>query len=150
MLLERGLVHKFKREYIAFNNDNIVSAIKSYAGPGEKMAVWGWSYAYYVKSNLVMATRTPMDVFCSGQFKSLQSYFLAAYAQELEQSKAAILLDTVAPGQFWFQDRNKYGIQRFPEISRIVDRDYLLVKKINQVNIYVLRDKARQFNTKTL
>ncbi|WP_152609823.1 hypothetical protein [Geobacter sp. OR-1] len=145
------LVNKFKQEYTAFNNDEVVSVISSYTSPGDKMSIWGWSFSYYVKSNLVMATRTPMDVFNSGHFKSLQSYFSASYARELEQSKPKIILDTVTPGQFPFIDRaKKRGMHNFPEISRIVARDYFMVQTIKGINVYVLKDKTQNNHKITL
>jgi hypothetical protein len=137
-------LHDLAMNYSSWGNDPISLSVKQYKKPGEKLVVWGWSYGYYVETGSVIGVRTSMEIICDNKFKRLNNYFVSSYAKELGSSHAPVLIDTVAPGQFYFDDRSRFGFHLYPQIATVITEMYLPVKEVEGVMIYVSKQRLEE------
>ncbi len=124
--------------------DNITSPvarqIQAFARPDEAMSVWGWMPLYYVQTGMHQATReghTDRQIQPGPQ----QVYYRQRYLKDFSTSQPPVFLDAVGPGNFGFQDRERYGHEIFPELAALIARHYTQVNDIEGVRIYVRNDR---------
>lgn len=126
----------------------IVAALRKYAAPGEKMAMWGWGSKYYVASGLIIACKTIGEQIVFNQFGN-RDYYLNTFMAELEKAEAPVFLDAVAPSQFRFVDRAKQGFERFPQLYTLIMNNYTCQEEIDGVRIYVSKKRLAELAVKS-
>lgn len=136
------------QEAEATNNHNrgktksvIARKILEYAREGDQMAIWGWSDVYFVETGLTQGCRDPL-IYYHVRSGPLQSFYLNRYAGDLARNKPAFFVDTVAPNEFYFTNREHYGHDIFPGVKAVVEQNYRLLAEIEGVRIYLLKDRA--------
>jgi hypothetical protein len=122
---------RFAKNYLS----RIAKTILKYASPGESMAVWGWAPDLYVDTGLIQATRA--GVIGPLKYFPLRQYFFKQYADDLINSNAKLFVDAVAPKMIGFKDRETQGHEVFPEIARVINKNYRLVDEVQGVRIYL-------------
>ena len=127
---------RHRRHYAENYGSPLAKTILKYASAGELMAIWGWTPTLYVDTGLIQATRDGASVW---QIKPgpLQDYFVKRYAGDLLKSNASLFVDAVAPGMFFFQDRQRQGHEVFPEIANIIKNNYKFVDEVGGVRLYL-------------
>jgi hypothetical protein len=123
---------------------DIARKILEYAKEGDQMAIWGWSDVYFVETGLTQGCRDPL-IYYHVRPGPLQSFYLNRYAADLARNKPAFFVDTVAPKEFYFTQRENYGHDIYPGVKAVVEQNYRLLADIEGVRIYLL--KNRDFNS---
>jgi hypothetical protein len=116
-----------------------VHAIRKYAPPGTRIAIWGWMPHYYVETQTIMATR---DAHTKPQLTPgpYQEYFRERFLSDIRTQPPPLFIDAVAPLSFGYKDRATQGFGTFPALAAFIDENYLLKEDVEGVRIFVLRD----------
>lgn len=114
--------------------------VKAFTRPGDTMTVWGWAPRYYVQTGLPQATREGFS------WKQIEpgpqyGYYHALYMADLARNRPAIFLDAVSPGGFGYTNRLTQGHEANADVRDFVAANYALVDEIEDVRIYVRRDR---------
>jgi len=115
--------------------------VLKYADPGERLAIWGWANIYYVETHMIQGTREPHT---ERQIRKseLKEYYLQRYVSDLAVNKPTVLIDAVGKDRSNFRDRKTEGHENFPLVKNLIDSLYLFAAEIEDVRIYVLKEKA--------
>lgn len=116
----------------------VVKAILKHASAGDSLAVWGCAPELYVDTGLVQATKVG-NLYYEIEPNPRQQYLLKQFADDFLNSGANIFVDAVAPGMFYFKNRETQGYEAFPEVASIVKKYYTFVDEVQGVRIYVRR-----------
>jgi hypothetical protein len=116
-----------------------VQAIKKYAAPGSRVAIWGWMPHYYVQTQTIPATR---DAHTKPQATvgPYQEYFLERFLSDLRKRPPPVFVDAAAPVCFGINDRATQGFETFPALAAFINANYLLKEDVEGVRIFVLKD----------
>jgi hypothetical protein len=126
--------------YLPFQRtDAQVQAIKRYAPPGSRVAIWGWMPHYYVQTQTIPATRDAHTLLqeLPGPYRE---YFRERFLSDLRQSRPPLFIDAVAPGSFGINDRATQGFETFEAMAAFIGENYLLKEDVEGVRIFVLKD----------
>jgi hypothetical protein len=115
-----------------------VNAIKQYAPPGTRVAIWGWMPHYYVQTQTIMATR---DSHTHHQLDNgpYQEYFRERFLADLRSQPPPVFIDVVAPLSWGYADRATSGFETFPDLAAFIDEHYLLKEDVWGMRIFVLK-----------
>jgi hypothetical protein len=122
------------------DKSEIVKALEKFTTPGDYMVVWGWQCKYYVEAQLAHGTaenHSERSIFKH----PMQDKYLQRYVNDLQRTKPAVILDAVGKYSLWVQDKKTQGIDNFPAVSQYVHQHYTLVSTIEDVTLYVRKDK---------
>ena len=126
--------------YLPFQNTSAqVQAIRKYAAPGSRVAIWGWMPHYYVQTQTIPATR---DAHTKPQLTPgpYQEYFRSRFLSDLRAQPPPIFVDAVAPASFGYDDRTSQGFETFPALAAFIGEYYLPKEEVEGVRIFVLRN----------
>lgn len=118
----------------------VVKALEKFTKPGDYMVVWGWQCKYYVEAQLAQGTaenHSERSIFKH----AMQDKYLSRYVSDLQRTKPAVILDAVGKYSLWVQDKATQGIDSFPAVAQYVHQHYTLVSTIDDVTLYVRKDK---------
>lgn len=133
--------------------------IRMFAGPGDKIFVWGWTVHPYLASGRIPATR---DMNVSGCFRSynlmtsppayiptpasirVASYYENRILRDLRADPPKLFIDAVGPASWFLVRRDYYGFERFPAIDAFVKENYVFVADRYKQRYFLLRKPARQ------
>jgi len=118
----------------------IVLALKKFTKSGDYLVVWGWQCKYYVEAQLAQGTaenHSERSIFKH----PMQEKYLARYVSDLQRTKPAVILDAVGIYSLWVQDKKTQGIDNFPAVADYVHQHYTLVSVIDDVTLYVRKDR---------
>jgi len=118
----------------------VVVALSKYTKPGDYMVVWGWQCKYYVEAQLAQGTaenHSERSIFKH----PMQEKYLGRYLSDLQRTKPAVILDAVGIYSLWVQDKKTQGIDNFPAVAGYVHQHYTLVSTIDDVTLYVRKDR---------
>lgn len=116
-----------------------VQTIKKYAGPGSRIAIWGWMPHYYVQTQTIPATRDAHTLLQTvpGPY---HEYFRARFLSDLRGFPPPVFVDAAAPVAFGINDRATQGIETFPALAAFVDENYVLKDDVEGVRVFVLKN----------
>lgn len=118
----------------------VVKALEKFTKPGDYMVVWGWQCKYYVEAQLAQGTaenHSERSIFK----QPMQDKYLSRYVRDLQRTKPAVILDAVGKYSMWVQDKATQGIDNFPAVAHYVHQHYTLVSTIDDVTLYVRKDR---------
>jgi len=118
----------------------VVVALTEFTKPGDYMVVWGWQCKYYVEAQLAQGTaenHSERSIFKH----PMQEKYLGRYLSDLKRTKPAVILDAVGIYSLWVQDKKTQGIDNFPAVADYVHQHYTLVSTIDDVTLYVRKDR---------
>lgn len=110
-------------------------AIRSYALPASRLAVWGWLPRLYVETGLPQGTRdgnTSWAIMASPQREYYRQRFLA----DLQRNNPDLFVDSVGLGAPFYTDRSTAGHESFPSLREFIQGHYQLVAEQGYVRIY--------------
>ncbi|MEA2976531.1 MAG: hypothetical protein QOF19_2051 [Alphaproteobacteria bacterium] len=95
------------------------------------LLVWGWKPEWNVYSGLAPATR---DTHNWNQITEApdRDYFRKRFIGDFERSPPGVIIDGVAPGSFFYEDPNQYGIRTFPELNEKIRSGYGLISSASE------------------
>lgn len=107
-------------------------------GPGERVAVWGWLPYLWVETGTVPGTR---DLVCERQLEPRfdWGYFRARYLRDLKAEPPAVIVDAV--GSNMYKEREKYGLEAFPELMEYVSANYHLAAEVHRVRYFLINTR---------
>jgi len=118
----------------------VVLALKKFTRPGDYMVVWGWQCKYYVEAQLAQGTaenHSERSIYKH----PMQEKYLERYVSDLQRTKPAVILDAVGIYSLWVQDKKTQGIDNFPAVADYVHQHYTLVSTVDDVTLYVRKDR---------
>jgi hypothetical protein len=113
---------------------DIAQEIFKYAGPGERIGVWGFAY-YYEETGMAQGTReahTERQMTPGPQ----QAYYTNRWIKDLNTLKPPVLLVAVPAAR-----RIDHRLQFRPEVKVHVDRLYEQVTSIEDIKVFVLKER---------
>lgn len=116
-----------------------VQAISRCVKAGDRMVVWGWNADYYVKTRTVMSTRDS-GIWALVEPGPYREYFRERFMSDLRKEPPRVVVDSVAPGAFTYDNRATHGIETFPPLDAFVREHYLLREEVAGVRIFVAKD----------
>lgn len=132
--------------YAAINANGVSPArrelaqlVRTYAAPGEPLAIWGWRCSLYVEAGRPQATRqaqTEAQIYTG----PLQSYFLRRYLEDFQAALPPVFADAVGPGGFAFTDRAR-AHECFPPLRALVQASYTQIAELDGTRLYVRNDR---------
>ena len=126
--------------YLPFQRtDAQVQAIKRYAPPGTRIAIWGWMPHYYVQTQTIPATRDAHTLLQVVPHP-YREYFRERFLSDLRQSRPSVFIDAAAPGSFGINDRATQGFETFAPLAAFVGENYLLKEDVEGVRIFILKN----------
>ncbi len=114
----------------------------------DRIVCWGWQAECYVNAAIPPSTR---DATNENQIYGtiLRPYFRSRFLADFARGRPDFVIDAVAPGSFRFDDPDRQGIASFPEFSKIIDRDFVLLSQVNPPGrcqrLYVRRARLAAF-----
>ena len=126
--------------YLPFQRtDAQVQAIRRYAIPGTRVAIWGWMPHYYVQTQTIPATRDAHTLLqeLPGPYRE---YFRARFLSDLRQSRPSVFIDAAAPGSFGINYRATQGFETFGALAAFINDNYLLKEDVEGVRIFALKN----------
>jgi len=117
----------------------IGSRLRELAAPGDKLVVWGWAPGLHVEAGLSCGVRGAQSERSINP-GPLQNDYRWRYLHDLRRHRPRWFVDAVAPGQFGFQERSRFGHETWPELRELIAADYEQIADIDQVRIYRRRD----------
>ncbi|MFD2572714.1 hypothetical protein ACFSUS_18890 [Spirosoma soli] len=123
----------------------VARAISRYAQPSDKMAVWGWNCQYYVEAQLaqgVSENHTQRSIIPN----KMRKQYIDRYAHELIDNQPALFVDAVGDAS-WMLTKPSQQHEHFTEIDRVIRQNYSLATSVDNVRIYVRRDRLSSRET---
>jgi hypothetical protein len=116
------------------------SVIRQWVARGDGLLVWGWAEQYYVLTRTWRATRSvPRAPLEPGP---LQPYFFRLLLEDFDRADPPVFVDAVGPGQFIYEDRERFGHEAYPALQERVAQRYRLVADVEGARIYVHRGRS--------
>ncbi len=103
------------------------------------LSVWGWHSRVYVEAAARQGTRSALT-YWELVAHPQREYFRARYLSDFATRRPAVFVDAVGESTFFFSNRAIHGHESFPELARIVARDYCQVADLRYSRVYVRRD----------
>ena len=121
-----------------------VEAIRRYAPPGTRVAIWGWMPHYYVQTQTIPATRDTQSThqIIPGPF---QEYFRQRFLADLLLQPPPLFVDAVAPVSYALDDRATLGFETWPALNAFIDENYLLKEDVEGVRFFVLKENKSSY-----
>lgn len=124
--------------------DPIAETIVRYVAPGERLAIWGWTPEYWVYASALLGTRDSASIFqFAPNFNPERVYFRKRYIADFTTNRPEGFLDAGAES-FDFDGGERATVRSFPELAKLVDRDYVRVVRWKRFVFYVRRDLVRR------
>ena len=117
----------------------VTQTVNQYAVPTDKIAVWGWNCRYYVETQLVQGvseSHTQRSIVPN----QMRDQYLSRYAHELLTNQPVFFLDAVGKSSPLLTKPHQRH-EHFPGIDRIIRKYYYLASTVDDVRIFVRRDR---------
>lgn len=108
------------------------------------LSVWGWQHQAYVETGARQGTRSAYTYWEIVQHPQ-REYFRRRYLADFATQRPAVFLDMVGESTFYFSNRAVNGHESFPELARLVARDYCQVAELRYSRVYVRRDVLTRY-----
>ena len=115
----------------------------------DHLVCWGWQAECYVNAAIAPGTREATNE--NQLYKTaLNPYFRTRFLSDFLRSNPDFVVDVVAPGSFAFTTPASQGIESFPEFSKIIARDFVLMSHVDPPGrcprIYVRRTRLAELD----
>jgi hypothetical protein len=125
----------------AFPDCPACQLVNHFARPGDPIAVWGWAAEFQVLTGTILATRDT-GTYSQMTPSPLRDYYRSRFLEDLQRNPPKVFVDAVAPGQFYYHDRDKDGYETFPELRNYVTSNFYLAGEIRGVRVFARKDPA--------
>ncbi len=117
------------------------AALRALARPGDRLVVWGWAPHLHLESALPQGAREAHyeRAIIAGP---LQSHHRDRLLFDLKRNQPRWFVDAVAPGQFGFRERQRFGHETWSPLRDYIAANYEQVDEIDRIRIYRRRDSA--------
>jgi hypothetical protein len=115
--------------------------IRSYKRPGDRIAVWGWDSQVYVEARLAQGTRESHSTRQLWTSAQRDTYYRPRYMADLAANLPAFFVDATGPRAFFFDERDRWRHETFPELKRFVAEHYVLVEDFRRSRVYIRKDR---------
>src|SRR5712692_7327953 len=123
-------------------HEPVATYIRTHAGPGDRVFVWGDWPALYVESDRLMASRFPgfLRGFARGSNLPPNNWDTSPdvwpeLKSDLERNPPVLIVDTAAAG---WSDFAKYPMRNYPVLQDLVASRYHLIAVVDGVGIYAI------------
>jgi hypothetical protein len=128
--------------YQRYPAGDVGQVIQTYVSAGEALAVWGWNARYYVETGTRQATRhamTDMEILVN----PYSAFFRSRYLEDFAKAMPPVFVDgSFVPGHF--TNREIAHDISYPELGELIGSSYELVQTIEEVRIFVRRDRLAE------
>lgn len=117
----------------------VSEVIRPYFTGSDRLVVWGWNCRPHVETGRAQGTS---DSDCQRTVipNPMQTRYLTRYARELEVNRPVLFLDAVGSSSLKLTKSNQRH-EYFPLINRIIRKQYCFIGLVDDVRIYVRRDR---------
>ncbi len=113
--------------------------INQYAIPSDKIAIWGWNCRPYVETQLASGV-SEVHTQRSVTPNPMREQYVSRYARELRDNQPVLFLDAVGNASLLLREP-KQRHEHFASVDSIIRHDYALVTTVEDVRVYVRRDR---------
>jgi len=125
----------------AFRDCAACQLVNHFTKPGDPVAVWGWAAQFYVLTGTIPATRDP-GMYWQLMPSPLRDYYRSRFLEDLQRDPPKLFVDAVAPGQFFYHDRDTDGYETFPDLRSYVTSNFYLAGDIGGVRVFARKNIA--------
>lgn len=115
--------------------------IRSFTSARDQIRVWGWTVRPYLSSGRGGEGRDTHVLYCFRQ-DSLKSYYTHRFLNDMQHAPPAVFIDATGPTSWFFNDSTIYRFERFPEIARFVNANYVHLGDLYGQRYFLRRDVA--------
>lgn len=119
---------------------DVSKKILEFVRPNDMLVVWGWACRYHVETQLGQGTAENHTERCIYEHPMRPNY-RNRYIADMRRNRPAIFVDAIGKNSLWLQDISSQGHQNFPELKAFIDTNYSLVDTLDDVRIYVLKER---------
>jgi hypothetical protein len=112
-----------------------------FAKPGDPVAVWGWESEFQVLTGTIPATRD-LGMYWQLIPSPLRDYYRSRFLEDLQRDPPKLFVDAVAPGQFFFHNRDTDGFETFPDLRSYITSNFYLAGDVGGVRVFARKDLA--------
>lgn len=120
----------------------VARAIRQYAQPGEKLAVWGWRCDYYVQTQMPQAVAENHTIRSAFEHP-MKLIYQRRYVSNLIRSLPPVFVDAVGSRNLWMTDRAAHGHETCKPLKQLIDTHYQLVDIVDDTRIYARLDRLK-------
>ncbi|MFN3851087.1 MAG: hypothetical protein ACK4NY_16755 [Spirosomataceae bacterium] len=121
---------------------DVSKAILKYAKAGEPLVVWGWMQDYYVETQMPQGTNDNHAIRCFTY--SLVDEHRKRYVADIIKNEPPVIVDAVAPTSFMMKEKELYGLDKFPELQKLINERYVLAETVKGNDIYVIKSRFKK------
>lgn len=124
------------------------------ARPGDRLAVWGWQSSYHVYAQLPQGwlgwsaalmrvpreTLSPLQRTMVGVETVADDYRKQETLADFRRQRPEFMIDAAGPNAAIFRDRERFGLDAWPEFAALVHADYRLVFSSPVDRLYLRSD----------
>jgi hypothetical protein len=125
----------------AFPDCAACQLVSHFAKPGDAVTVWGWAPEFHVLTGTIPATRDP-GTYWQLIPSPLRDYYRSRFLEDLRRDPPKLFVDAVAPGRFFYQNRDTDGYETFPDLLSYVTSNFYLAGEIGGVRVFARKDLA--------
>lgn len=115
--------------------------------PEDALLVWGWMPQWHVWAGAQPAAREATS-FNEVKATPLQSYFQAAMLSDVQASRPAMVIDSVAGKSFQFNDPRDFGLAKMPALASLLEREYVQARGLGTrkgcATVYLRKDRHEE------
>lgn len=121
---------------------DVSKAILKYAKAGEPLVVWGWMQDYYAETQMPQGTNDNHAIRCFTY--SLIDEHRKRYVADIIKNEPPVIVDAVAPTSFMMKEKELYGLDKFPELQKLINERYVLAETVKGNDIYVIKSRFKK------
>jgi hypothetical protein len=125
----------------AFPDCAVCQLVNHFANPGDPITVWGWAAEFHVLTGTIPATRDPA-AYSQLIASPLRAYYRSRFMEDLQRDPPKVFVDAVAPGQFYYHNRDTDGYETFPALRSYVTSNFYLAGEIGGVRVFARKGLA--------
>jgi hypothetical protein len=124
--------------------DPVSATISRTLRPGARLAIWGYRPQYWVYTSTLMGTRDTTTFWqYTPNFNPNRAYYRRRYVRDFAQNRPEGFLDA-GPESFDWEHAGPDTYESLPELSTLVNRDYVLVRRWSGFRFFLRRDLAAE------
>jgi hypothetical protein len=123
----------------AFPDCPACQLVNHFAKPTDPVTVWGWAPEFHVLTGTIPATRDP-GMYWQLMASPLRDYYRSRFLEDLQRDPPKVFVDAVAPGQFYYHNRDTDGYETFPDLRSYVTSNFYLAGEIGGVRVFARKD----------
>ncbi|WP_415908512.1 hypothetical protein [Oleiharenicola sp. Vm1] len=114
--------------------------LRSLRRPGDTLAIWGWSARTYIEAGMPQATRDTHTFWATGE-RTSEDPHRRVYLADFLAHRPPFFVDATGEGAFFYDRRDRFGHEDFPELAAAVRRDYSPLIDLGYARVYIRNDR---------